>query len=147
MSLPAMNGQAFASQWAGQQLLIRFFHLLDAKRHEELVALFSQDAVWERPGASLSGHEEITASLRARPAQRVSHHVVSNFLVAREDGEVLHASCMLSTYAVDAPQPGVAPQLVGSFIGLFKVDAELGMGGDRPCIVRLQFAPSLVFAR
>lgn len=145
--LRVMNERAFARQWACQQLLIRFFHLLDAKRYDELVELFSRTGVWDRPGSALSGHEEIANSLRGRSAHRVSQHIVSNFFVPKEDEAMVYASCTLSTYAVEAPQPGVAPGLVDSFLGLFNVNAVIRMDDDPPCIVHLQLAPSVVFAR
>ena len=42
-----------AIEWDCTQLLIRFYNLLDAKRYEELAALFAEDGVWVRLGEEL----------------------------------------------------------------------------------------------
>jgi hypothetical protein len=134
------DAAAVARQWASQQLLLKFFLLLDEKRYEEVAVLFDVDGIWERPSSTCSGQDEILAALRARPAQRSTHHVVSNFLIQDDDGRTVKASCLLTTYAADVSPPGSAPALVDSLAGLYRAHATLSTDGGEPRLIRLKLA-------
>lgn len=141
------DAAAVARQWACQQLLLRFFLLLDEKRYEEVAALFDVDGSWERPLSTSSGQDEILTALRARPVQRSTHHVVSNVLIEHDDGHAVKASCLLTTYAADVSRPGSAPSLVDSLAGLYRAHATLSTDGGEPRLTRLELVSAWSSAR
>lgn len=72
-----------------QRLVMRFAHFVDRKEHDAVAALFSDDAVWLRGGAVLTGLAAIRAAL-PDDATAVARHFVSGstFEIADEN----HAS-------------------------------------------------------
>lgn len=136
-----------ARQWTCQQLLVRFFQLLDAQRYDALVALFDVDGTWERPESVMLGRAEIAATMAERPAGRDTHHVVSNYLVQSDDGAVLMASCLLSTFVVDAATVNLRPRMEEAFTGIFKAHAGMRIENGVARIWHLQLAPAVVFSR
>jgi 3-phenylpropionate/cinnamic acid dioxygenase small subunit len=138
---------AAARGWACQQHLLRFFQMLDANDYDAVVGLFEADATWQRPGASIQGHEAIRAALQERPANRVTRHVVTNMLVTQDDGPTVRVNCLLTTYAIDEPQSGVSPRLVDTLAGIFSADGSLRFDAGEPRISHLALAPHWTFER
>lgn len=111
------------AEQACRDLVVQATTLTDAQDHEGFAALFADDGVLLRPGAqALQGHAAIADSCRARPAGRITRHLISNTLVALESGTRAHAtSCVLlwSGLASDAEgpfgRPAQARQVVGEF--------------------------------
>ncbi|MGJ7582756.1 nuclear transport factor 2 family protein [Variovorax sp. RHLX14] len=95
------------------QQLHYFFHQMDERRYDAMLALFTDDARWLRQGQWLLGKAAIEAALRARPADQDTRHVMSNAHIAALDGDhaVLEAYMTAYRYAVAAD--GVLPSCAG----------------------------------
>lgn len=61
--------------------MTRFFHHLDRGHHEAVAALMAEDGIWVRQGKELVGPGAVLEALRARPADFVTRHLLSNLLV------------------------------------------------------------------
>lgn len=74
------------------KVLLRFFRALDTFDYDECLALFVEDATWERKGIPLQGLGQIRATLEARPRSVVICHQISNVEVdiINEDQATLH---------------------------------------------------------
>ena len=59
-------------------LVTQFGNHIDYSQYEQVVALFATDGVVERGEELVLGHEEILATLRKRPKDRITRHIVSN---------------------------------------------------------------------
>lgn len=138
------DATAAARQWDCQQHVLRFFQLLDARRYDDIVALFAADGAWVRPASTASGRGEILAALEGRPAQRDTRHVVTNFIVENDGGGQVQASCLLTTYAVDMARAG-APALAEAVAGIYRAVATMRTDGDVPSFIRLELAPVWAF--
>jgi hypothetical protein len=92
-------------QWRCQQQITALFHALDEKEHQRFVTFFDDEGVWVRPASTLQGQTEIAANLEQRSTTMVRRHLISNFLVLREEGDEAHVSCFLTTYGVDSLDP------------------------------------------
>lgn len=67
------------AEQACRDLVVRAAHCTDSQRHEDFAALFAPDAVLIRPGGEpLRGREAILASYRARPAGRITRHLITS---------------------------------------------------------------------
>lgn len=104
----------------------------DAQDHAGLAALFTPDAVLERPGAApLQGRAAIEASYRERPAERLTVHlVVGTRLTLSDDARASAVSQVLvwsgsrADEAGPMGRPAAARQAVGSFEDSFELTAE-----------------------
>jgi hypothetical protein len=63
------------------QALLASYRALDQGDLERVAAGFATDGVWMRQGHDLRGPGEVLAALRARPAGRVSVHLLHNVAV------------------------------------------------------------------
>ncbi|MHC0055774.1 nuclear transport factor 2 family protein [Actibacterium sp. D379-3] len=72
-----------ASQAATEAALTKLCHdfafYMDYQRYDDLVALFTPDALFDRIMHVHNGQDEIMAGLKARPATQVTRHVSTNF--------------------------------------------------------------------
>lgn len=101
------------------QQLHRFFHLMDARGYDGMLALFADDCRWLRQGAWLEGKDAVRAALEARPAAIGTRHVLTNAHVAAlgtdapgTERAVLEA--YMTAYRHAAPsEEGVVPQSHG----------------------------------
>jgi hypothetical protein len=93
--------------------IVRFFSALDAGRMDELAAAFASDGVWHRQGAELCGPEAVSRALAARPAGRVTAHLVQNLIVDLEDEDHARARYLALTYRHDAPGAANGPAPMG----------------------------------
>jgi hypothetical protein len=57
------------------RLTASFAFLIDRRRYEELVMLFTEDCHFERPGASVNGRSELLSFMHRRPLDGGSRHV------------------------------------------------------------------------
>jgi len=68
------------------QLTYRFFYYLDERRFADLLRMMKPDAIWNRQGKHLRGHDEILAELESRsPTQRIRHVITNSFIDAADD--------------------------------------------------------------
>ncbi len=73
------------------RLIVRYTHLIDLGRADELWELFAPDGVWEFPAAGLAfrGHEELRSGMAANLADRtwLARHVCTNTNVSVVDAD------------------------------------------------------------
>lgn len=107
------------------RLATAFAVYLDAQRYDDVVALFTADAVYHPRDTTFRGHGGIMSYLRSRPKHRRSRHVMSNLLIDARSPSVADGSCVL-TYYVDEtdlpltqPAPLRGPNLVGDYVDRF----------------------------
>ena len=84
------------------------FNLSDAARHDELVALFTEDAVVvrpSRPDAPLVGRKAIEADYAARSPNRRTFHICSNMVVEVHGHDRAEAYCHVVLYVMRADGP------------------------------------------
>lgn len=91
------------------QLTHRFFHCLDERRYDEMLAMMRPDAVWLRQGKRLAGHAQIRAALDERSASQRIRHVVTNGFVEREDAAGADYNAYMLGYRYDDGTPRQPP--------------------------------------
>lgn len=68
-----------AVAWRLARLNTAFIHHYDRREYDEVLALFTQDAVYEVRSQALHGHAEIRAALDARSGPELTvRHLVTN---------------------------------------------------------------------
>jgi len=98
-----------------EKLSIEYAWLIDHGRADEATHLFTDDAVVQVHGATLTGTAQIHAALQQRKAQRhvQSRHVVSNIRLQVESADRVSGTVALTVYqSVDAPAEPT-PVMVG----------------------------------
>ena len=106
------KAQVRAIEWDCAQLVQRFYCLLDAKRYDDLVALFSKDGVWVRMRKPLT-RSEILATQSERESW-VTAHVVTNLQVRVIDEDRAETEQYITLYREEnwsgpAGSPPVSP--------------------------------------
>ena len=95
-----VNAPAAIRAWVAQQacrdLVVRAAACIDMQDYEAFAALFLPDGELQRPGDSpLHGRAAILAAYRARPADRITRHVVTNTRVDLESESVARVSSLV----------------------------------------------------
>lgn len=80
-----MPASRLEDEAACARLCIDFANHLDARRYEQVLDLFTDDAALDRMGSVSQGRAEIARFLAGRPVQVVTRHVCSNIRVSFED--------------------------------------------------------------
>ena len=93
--------------------IVRFFAALDAGRMNELAEAFAADGVWHRQGSELCGPDAVSRALAARPAGRITAHLIQNLIVDLEDEDHARAHYLALTYRHDAPEGATGPAPMG----------------------------------
>lgn len=94
---------------------------LDNRRYDEVVDLFTPDALYNPRGTPYRGRAEIMGYLNGRPATRRSRHVIANQLVRVVDERTAEGSCVLLYFvqegapADDVPAPLDGIELIGDY--------------------------------
>jgi uncharacterized protein (TIGR02246 family) len=106
-----------------------FCHALDRGTIDDVVALFTPDAVYSRDARVSSGQGEIRALLEARIANgpRTARHMTSGLRIAftGPDGATGLSVCTVYTAAGEPPIPAAAPGAVADFEDVY-VRTEAG---------------------
>ena len=55
--------EEIAIEWDCQKVLRHYYHLVDQKRYEEAVQIFTPDIEWWSMGVKLKGHDDILKAL------------------------------------------------------------------------------------
>ena len=115
------------------QLIARFAERNDARDADALAAMFVDDGIFVRPtapDAPVKGREAIREQFRARPANKLTRHVVANIIVTVTSAtEAAAQSTILlftATLAEGAKLPvkADARQLVGAYDDILVRDAD-----------------------
>jgi hypothetical protein len=121
-----------AIEWRCSQLVARFALLNDASDYENLVACFTEDAIFTRPTMPdkiMQGRQVILEQFRQRPP-RTLRHLMANTVVTAESATRASGTCYMILYAGPPPAPGEAgPPLTDQkpMIGQFRdVFAKVG---------------------
>ncbi|MEW6269703.1 MAG: nuclear transport factor 2 family protein [Thermodesulfobacteriota bacterium] len=111
---------------AVEALLAELAYLLDHGQADQAVALFTEDAAFVSPLATLRGRAELTAGFAARAAQtHVTRHLHSNLRIAAEGADRARATVVLTVYRAEGPGPGLPrPFLVADCLDVYE------RGGD-----------------
>jgi ketosteroid isomerase-like protein len=64
------------------QVLHAFFHAMDERRYDDMLAMFTDDCRWLRQGAWLEGRSAVGAALKTRAATIETRHVITNAYVS-----------------------------------------------------------------
>ena len=115
--------EGLLAERACTRLVLQAAAHVDRGEPAALAALFTPDAVLERPGgACLQGRAAIQAAYEQRPAERITRHLVSNTLVdllspteARAESQVL----LWTGSAADAAGPRGRPASNDPVVGAF----------------------------
>jgi hypothetical protein len=84
------------------ELIISFTHCLDHGESERAVSLFTSDGVWRRAGKSLTGRDQILASLRERKATSLVRHFTANIKIEVMDENNAEGVTYYTAYQGDA---------------------------------------------
>jgi hypothetical protein len=80
--MPATPTGRLEDEAACARLCVDFANHLDARRYEQVLDLFTEDAALDRMGNVSAGREDIARFLAARPADVTTRHVCSNIRVS-----------------------------------------------------------------
>lgn len=129
-----MNSTAAqAIEQACSRLINQFAVFNDASRHDELVQLFVENGSYARPTDPdnfVQGRAAILAAFKARPADKITRHLITNIVVDVHSTERATAICYVTLYAGTTTKPAEkhgyianASQLVGEYQDEFVLTA------------------------
>jgi hypothetical protein len=72
--MTAFEDSEFATYQACARLTAAFAVYVDSRRYGDLVNLFTEDCVFDRPGALLNGRDELRAFMERRPSNTATRH-------------------------------------------------------------------------
>ena len=103
---PAVPSDAAAPALAAlTQVLHGFFHALDLRHYDRMLALFSDDCRWLRQGQWLEGKPAVRAALEARSPDLETRHVLTNAYVSALAGASIEVEAYMTAYRYPAPTP------------------------------------------
>lgn len=89
----AMAPSQAEDEAACARLCVDFANHIDARRYEQLLDLFTDDATLDRMGAVLSGRDEIERFLASRPTAVVTRHLCTNIRVSQDTADEAAGFC------------------------------------------------------
>lgn len=96
------------------RLVQRYCSFVDEYRHEDLVALWADDGLWETWQGPLRTHAELRAYLKAKPRDAVTIHIPHSILVDVIDEDRAEAVSAFTYHGTDRSDPtAVTPRVVG----------------------------------
>jgi len=125
-------------------LVTRYAYLNDERRFEELVALFTEDAILFRPSApeqGIAGRPAMLAALRTRTAETMTFHMTSDVLVEVVDAQHAQARSRILLLSGTRAQDGSAlpAALKAPVPGVFRDSFRLTGDGWKFCERRGRF--------
>ena len=107
------------------KLVHRFCVLVDAYRHEELAALWAEDAVWETWRGPVQGRAAIRAYLDAKPQDDTTIHIAHNVLIDVDDEDNATGTAVFTYHGTRPKDPAsLTPRVVGRYFDRFVRTAE-----------------------
>lgn len=85
------------------QVLHGFFHALDTRHYDRMLALFTDDCRWLRQGQWLEGKSAVRAALDARALEVDTRHVLTNAHVSAIDSASAEVEAYMTAYRYPAP--------------------------------------------
>lgn len=116
---------------ACERLVMRYALAVNAWDIDAFVALFTPDAVWQRPKVpALQGHAEIRAFMESQPGDRTLRHVNGLCMVTvDETGEAAEGISQTTVY--DTPGRGAVPAALRNVDMVVEYrDRLVKVGGD-----------------
>ncbi len=111
------------------QVLYTFFHALDQRQYERVLAHFTEDCRWLRQGRWLEGKAEVKARLVERASGVDTCHVMTNSHVTAIEGASVEVHSWMTAYRYpvatepDGARPDIAgPLRVNSTTTVFRRD-------------------------
>ncbi len=118
----------FRIRFALQDLNSAFTFLLDHDRIDDLVELFTEDAIYTHAQRRSVGRAEIRAVFdrRALTGVRICRHMSANLIVNIESDSTARGSSVCMTFADDGPPPitPATPYLVADFEDVYRLCAD-----------------------
>jgi hypothetical protein len=110
---------------ACEKLVLRFCVLVDGYRHEELAALWAEDAVWETWRGPVEGRAAIRAYLDAKAQTETTIHIAQNVLIEVHDERSASGTAVFTYHGTRRNDPAsLAPRVVGRYFDRFTLTAE-----------------------
>lgn len=114
------------------RLVIGFANAADHRDYDRILALFTDDGVFARPGVSYAGKHQIRTYLKSRPGKMTNRHVISNFEITRFAETAVDGLAYYTVYRVfeaedplgEKPLKLDPPMAVGEFRTQFRLAAE-----------------------
>jgi hypothetical protein len=115
-------------------LIARHAYLNDERRFDELVDLFTDDAVLYRPSApehGIAGRAALLAAFNKRPAEAMTFHLTSDVLIEVDSAEGARGQSRILLLSATRPdQPGTLPDAVKPPVpGVFRDRFRLTQSG------------------
>jgi ketosteroid isomerase-like protein len=118
----------FRIRFALQDLNSAFTFFLDHDRIDDLVDLFTEDAIYTHAQRSSVGRAEILAVFdrRASAGVRTCRHMSTNLILHVESDSTARGSSVCMTFAFDGPPPimPATPYLVADFEDVYRLCAD-----------------------
>lgn len=92
-------------------LAIEYAEIIDSHDYARLVEVFAEDATFLRPMAPnepIHGADTIVAMFQARPRNRLTQHLISNFRVRMETMDTAVGTCRVLFFSSDVSEPETA---------------------------------------
>lgn len=110
-----------------RQLMYRDTELHDSNRYDEMIKLFTEDAVYVSPfRGELHGKDAILKGISQRPKNRLARHLLTNVVVEQQTDTQATSRCYLvaaandSGFMLDKPVPRNGVPLVGEHVMSFR---------------------------
>jgi ketosteroid isomerase-like protein len=112
-----------------QRLAVDFARHVDQRNIDDVIDLFTSDAVFERRGEVLQGHDAIRAAQLRRPKTLVTRHLCMNIAVDVLDGERAIGRVPFVLFRHDhatagtddtRPAPLTGPETVGEYVDEYR---------------------------
>ena len=120
-----------SDEFACQRVIHELALHTDAGDYERALALFSDDAVMDRDGERFSGIDALRAAYAARPAGRITRHILANTVVRLRGPDDAEAISYVTVYrhtparpGSDPPFPVSGPDVLGEYRDRFRRTAE-----------------------
>jgi hypothetical protein len=110
-------------QHACSYLISHYAYLNDERRFDELVGLFTEDAVLYRPSApdqAIHGRQAMLEAFRKRPADTMTFHVCSDILIDVQSEHAAQGRSRILLLSAARPPHGTAPETSTPVPGVFR---------------------------
>lgn len=125
-----------------RQLMYRDTELHDSNRYDEMIKLFTDDAVYISPfRGALKGRSEILKVISQRPKNRLARHLLTNVTVEQHDDNNASSRCYIfaaandNGYPLEKTVPRIGAPLMGEHLmkfrrenGIWKISSKETIG-------------------